>query len=205
MTHGPMTPSPGNDPVMGGQSKSTFALDQGGSGGMFAGTCAVVPFLKAPGFCKVETTGGSFPDASAYFSGSLAMRVRSTTPTYAGFKVAFGATGATRPAGTGTHHGGATFKAPFQLRGSGWQVVKIPFSQFSIDWSDYTGSCSTKDPTGVQHHCCTAAHPEVCVQLRHLKAVTSLGVWAEGVEGTFDLDIDWIGADESADVGVSQD
>ena len=35
-----------NDPVMGGQSKSTFAVEDGV--GKFSGTCAVVPFLKAP-------------------------------------------------------------------------------------------------------------------------------------------------------------
>ena len=35
-----------NDPVMGGQSKSTFAVEDGV--GKFSGKCAVVPFLKAP-------------------------------------------------------------------------------------------------------------------------------------------------------------
>ena len=35
-----------NDPVMGGQSKSTFAVEDGV--GKFSGKCAVVPFLKVP-------------------------------------------------------------------------------------------------------------------------------------------------------------
>ena len=35
-----------NDPVMGGQSKSTFAVEDGV--GKFSGKCAVVPFLKEP-------------------------------------------------------------------------------------------------------------------------------------------------------------
>merc|ERR1719298_14643 len=42
-----------NDPVMGGKSHSTFGVD--GSEGHFKGTCAIVPFLKAPGFCKAGT------------------------------------------------------------------------------------------------------------------------------------------------------
>jgi hypothetical protein len=36
-----------NDPVMGGRSTSTFHVDQ--SVGIFNGTCAIVPSLKAPG------------------------------------------------------------------------------------------------------------------------------------------------------------
>ena len=57
-----------NDPVMGGQSHSSFA--QEGGVGNFTGLCAIVPFLKAPGFCKIGTTHGllsppGFADASA--------------------------------------------------------------------------------------------------------------------------------------------
>ena len=63
-----------NDPVMGGQSKSTFAVEAGV--GKFSGTCAVVPFLKAPGFCNIGTEHGlftpaKFADASAFIHGSL--------------------------------------------------------------------------------------------------------------------------------------
>ena len=47
-----------NDPVMGGASKSTFSVEDGQ--GHFSGTCAIVPFLKAPGFCKISTSSGWF-------------------------------------------------------------------------------------------------------------------------------------------------
>ena len=50
------------------------------------------------------------------------------------------------------------------------------------------------DPTGTQHVCCSAAHPEGCPQATHLSSVRSLSVWAEGVEGDFDLEIQSIGA-----------
>ena len=55
--------------------------------------------------------------------------------------------------------------------------------------SEYTGECSTKDPTGEQHHCCSAAHQEVCPQAQHLAQLTGFEVWAEGVEGDFQLEL----------------
>jgi len=134
-----------------------------------------------------------FPDVSQFFHGALYLRLKSSTTAYSGFKVAFGATGAHRP--TPSRHGGASFKADFALASTTeWQTVKVPFSDFSIDWSEYTGECSTRDPTGQQHYCCTPEHPEVCVTMQHLKAVSGLELWAEGVAGDFALEIDWIGA-----------
>jgi hypothetical protein len=189
-----------NDPVMGGRSTSAFHEVADERIGAFQGTCAVVPFLHAPGFAKIYTQDARssgrlltpFPDVSKHLDGALHLRVRTTTPQYTGFKVAFGADGARRP--TPSRHGGASFKADFSLTGTDWQEVAIPFNQFSIDWSEYTGECSTKDPTGTQHYCCSAAHPEVCPTAVALRNINSVEVWAEGVEGTFTLDIDWIGA-----------
>ena len=55
-------------------------------------------------------------------------------------------------------------QAGFTVSGTEWQTVKIPFSAFSYDWSDYTGRCDTKDPrNGTQHVCCSAEHPEVMI------------------------------------------
>ena len=109
-----------NDPVMGGQSHSTFA--QEGGIGNFTGLCAIVPFLKAPGFCKIGTTHGllsppGFDDASAFIDGSLYITAKSSTPAYKGFKVDFGAKNVTRPR-PGMHHGPPSFKADFQLPAS---------------------------------------------------------------------------------------
>ena len=144
---------------MGGQSHSSFA--QEGGVGNFTGLCAIVPFLKAPGFCKIGTTHGllsppGFADASAFIGGSLYITAKSSTPSYKGFKVDFGAKNVTRPR-PGMHHGPPSFKADFTLPASAaadFDTVKIPFSDFSVDWSDYTGECDTKDH-GEQHVCCS--------------------------------------------------
>ena len=190
-----------NDPVMGGKSHSTWKVDVEAKAGVFAGSCVNVPSLKAPGFCKISTSDAApYPDASTLFKdGSVVLRVKTTTPDYAGFKVAFGAKGAKRP--TPSRHGGATFKAGFFPSNStaDWQEVLVPFHRFSIDWSDYTGDCDTKDPTGEQHYCCTEAHPEVCVTAPLLREITSLEVWAEGVDGEFHLEIDSIGITDWTD------
>jgi len=100
--------------------------------------------------------------------------------------------------------GGSSYKASFQLNGGDWQLVEIPLTQFSYDWSGYTGRCDTKDPKslfskGVQHYCCDKSgiqpsKPEVCVDSKFLSKIDSLEVWAEGVQGDFNIEIDWIGA-----------
>merc|ERR1740138_1709640 len=108
--------------------------------------------------------------------------------------VAFGAKNAKRPPGA-MHHSAPSFKASFKVPGKARTTVKVPFSNFSVDWSDFTGRCDTKDPhDGFQHHCCSAEHPEVCPTAQHLAEITSLELWAEGVAGDFDLKIVSIGA-----------
>ena len=78
-----------NDPVMGGQSTSDFDLDTDAAVLSWSGTCAIVPSLKAPGFCTLETQGQilkRLPDASACTH--LTLSVRCGMP-YSGFKVDF--------------------------------------------------------------------------------------------------------------------
>ena len=131
-----------------------------------------------------------FPDASKYIDGALYLVVQSSTPTYAGYKVEFSAKNVTRPR-PGPHHAAPSFKANFNVPATTvedpWVTIKVPFNKFSVDWSEYTGNCDTKDPTGEQHVCCTAAHPEVCVKDYHLRQTTGFAVWAEGVEGDFSI------------------
>ena len=184
-----------DDPVMGGQSRSQWQVQDGA--GVFNGVCAIVPFLHAPGFCKASTRQHlfhplKFADASQYIDGALYLTVRSSTPSYRGFKVAFGAKGAKRPR-PGMHHAPPSFKADFNATRA-WSTVKVPFDAFSVDWSEFTGECSSKDPTGEQHLCCSKAHPEVCPTAAHLAEITSIEVWAEGVEGTFNVEVREVGA-----------
>lgn len=181
-----------DDPVMGGASTSTFT--PGADAGVFNGTCAIVSFLKAPGFAKVTgtPTTGAVQDVSRHLNGSLAMMVRSSTPEYKGFKVAFAAKNIPKT----SVFGGGSFKAGFSVSGEGWQEVRVPFSSFSYDWSGYTGNCDTKDPGifGKQHHCCSSEHPEVCPTAKFLSEITDVEVWAEGVKGDFHIEVRWFGA-----------
>jgi len=59
---------PVNDPVMGGQSTSTFHVDTSKKIGVWDGEVRIVPFLKAPGFCNLQAPGlyktAAFPDIS---------------------------------------------------------------------------------------------------------------------------------------------
>ena len=187
-----------NDPVMGGKSHSKFAVDAGV--GTFEGTCAIVPFLHAPGFCKVSTEHpflkpARYADASRYLSGALYIEARSSTASYKGFKVEMLAKNVTRPRPGGMHHSLPSFKADFTVPpGNGFSTIRVPFNSFSVDWSDFTGECSTKDPTGEQHVCCSTAHPEVCPKDYHLAKLTGFGIWAEGVEGAFAIELKSISA-----------
>jgi len=183
-----------NDPVMGGRSSSHFTTADGA--GHFVGTCAIVPFLRAPGFCKA-TAAGAFADASAHAGGALLLSLRTRTPGYTGFKVAFSAEH--MPSAHGAfRHGSPSFKADFRVPSAAaagaWVTVRVPFSAFSVDWSEFTGSCTTRDPDGTQHVCCSAQHPEVCPRSEHLASLRSISVWAEGVEGDFDLELHSIAA-----------
>merc|ERR1712014_558839 len=171
-------------------------------GGTFQGTCAIVPSLKAPGFCNAQGKR-SFADITNFDSFSL--KVKSTTPTYAGFKLAFSAPNVPKT----SIFGGGSYKANFALKDTqDWQIVEVPFTQFSYDWSGYTGRCDTKDPgsfgrDGQQHYCCDKSglepsKSEVCVQPEYLSTINDLEVWAEGVEGDFNLQIDYISATSTA-------
>merc|ERR1711998_562473 len=75
-----------NDPVMGGKSSGTWTVTDGA--GVLDGEVVDVPSLSAPGFIKASADG-SFPDASAAIDGDLVLTVRSSTPEYKGFRVAF--------------------------------------------------------------------------------------------------------------------
>lgn len=190
---GSRTWSETNDPVMGGQSEATFTISK--NTGVFDGTCKIVPSLKAPGFCSAQSDKthlrSSYPDISK--SKGLELVVRSTTPSFAGFKVAF-ATKHAKSASRYTPSG--TFKAPFSLNGGAReQTVFIPFTDFSWDWSPYTGACDTKDPTGKQHHCCGEGDlAQYCPSETDLAELTGLELWAEGSEGDFHLEVKSIAA-----------
>ena len=186
---------------MGGKSTSTFTISNGT--GIFNGTCAIVPSLKAPGFTKITTQSGwfhknKFRDASSCLNGTLDLLVRGTA-SYKGFRAGFAAKDVPRT----SMYGGGSFKAGFELKDTAdWQVVQVPFNTFSYDWSGFTGRCDTKDPNGQQHHCCgTGEAAKYCPTEAFLATLTDIEVWAEGAEGDFHLEIKWIGASKGGGGG----
>merc|ERR1712100_418376 len=124
--------------------------------------------------------------------------VRSSTPSYTGFKVGWSAKDI--PIKPAYGHGAGSFKAGFQLKNqTDWQLVQIPMTDFSDDWSPFTGRCDTKDPTGKQHHCCGAGDDaQYCPTTKFLSTLTDLEIWAEGVAGDFHIELKWLGASKAA-------
>jgi len=154
-----------NDPVMGGVSTNcTFS-----KGGDFIGTVEIVPSLKAPGFCFAKTATGKsdFPDCSS----ATALEIEYTAAVdYTGFKAAFAADTLIAQF--------ESFKADFKVIAAGGlvnvtTVAHIPFSSFSNKWSSATG-----EPT---KHSPPTAH--------NLQDISQLQIWAEGVQGPFQLTI----------------
>jgi len=172
-----------NDPVMGGLSYSTFKVHKGA--GIFNGTVAIVPKLKAPGFCNAETnllTLKKFNDLST--ATHLVLKVRTKTPEYKGFKFSFAA--------DTINPQFWSYKTNFEVPGSWpqWSQVVIPWNRFSNDWSAFTGDCdSPPHPRERKHKCCTPVTPEVCPTPKNLKHISQLGFWAEGHAGDFHLEI----------------
>jgi len=165
-----------NDPVMGGQSHAT--LDVSNNLAVWNGTCAIVPKLSAPGFSNVETTdgfgvfGGFANDASK--ATHFVMRVKSSIP-YTGFKVSVAAD---------------TINPQFKCHkadinipvSSDFIEVSVPFTEFSNNWSAYTGEAKVK----------CADDKSVCLTEHNLSHITQIGLWAEGVEGDFHMEIESI-------------
>jgi len=165
-----------NDPVMGGLSHSNFSIDTNSSSCFWKGTVEIVPSLSAPGFCNFETMGlHKFADASPFTH--LILRMKSSID-YLGWKISFAA--------DTLNPQFKSFKADFSILADGnWQEVALPWNAFSNDWSAYTGEPITP---------CTASTPQVCPTLKNLRDISQFGFWTEGVQGDFNVQIDWVRA-----------
>lgn len=160
-----------NDPVMGGQSTGSFVIIN--EVAIFAGVCAIVPSLQAPGFCKAESTdillfGRKGIDVSG--KSHAVMDVRSSIP-YDGFKIAFTADAISSF---------FSFKANVAIPVSEeFITVAIPFSDFSNKWSPSTGEATVTCSEDIS----------VCMSEKNKKDFSQVGIWAEGHEGEFKLEI----------------
>merc|ERR1712151_1479380 len=174
-----------NDPVMGGQSSGSFTVDVAQGVGIFNGTARIVPSLSAPGFCNAETYAfQDFPDGSGY--DNIFLVARTTVPNYKGFKLSFAA--------DTLNPQFKSFKSPIKFQTTDWEVINVPLTEFSNDWSSFTGDCFTTDPNGKEHRCCSPQNPDVCPKSRQLNDISQFGLWAEGYAGDFQVEIKAIGA-----------
>jgi len=175
-----------NDPVMGGKSTGTWSVDTAGKYGTFDGEVVDVPSLSAPGFIKASSDG-SFPDLSPAFGGSIVLMVRSTTPDYKGFRMAF-ASGTVAPSyacsgGGSIPFSRGCFKASFTVPASdAFTAVTIPFTSFSDMWSPATGE-HTKE---------CSDDKEVCPTTKILQGIKRIELWAEGAKGKVHLEVEKI-------------
>lgn len=173
-----------NDPVMGGKSVGTFAVDNDRNVGVFNGTCAIVPFLQAPGFIKVESSG-ALRDVSA--CENLVLNVRSLV-NYTGYRVSFG--NVWYPGGKFFARG---YKSNFQAPVGVFEDVVLPFHQFSSHWDDATGDQITT----------CAQDPKACPTKNDLLDLKTISIWAEGIAGSVTLEINRIAASGCASVAIS--
>jgi hypothetical protein len=162
-----------NDPVMGGQSYSNYTVSD--SLLNWQGDCKIVPSLDAPGFCKIETNKSpKFPDVSEYTH--LGIRIASQIP-YTGWRVCF--------EGDNNPNDFVCYKADFSLTDStDFQEVYVPWTSFSSDWDPATGDAVET----------CAQNPKVCPTAETLGSIINLSLWAEGVEGEFEVAVDWVRA-----------
>lgn len=164
-----------NDPVMGGQSTST--VDVKDDVAVFKGEVVDVPFLQAPGFIKMETRGGEFPDVSQ----CKALKIKMRTPTkYSGLHVTFG-----------VHHAEETmpfvrgYKAPIKIgKSSSFGTVKVPFEDFSDNWDPKTGDILVKCKENSKH----------CPDEATLRYMTTFSIMGEGEDGEVHVEVKSIDA-----------
>ena len=164
-----------NDPVMGGSSDSTVTVR--GDAGVFDGTVRDVETLDAPGFVKMETRGGSFPDISA--CEALRMVLKSDNG-YGGLRVTFG-----------RHHNEG---APWYIRGykahlpdvpaGRFAEVVMPFEEFSDKWDPLTGDVLVSCKEDRKH----------CVDDLALTDMATFSIMGEGVGGPLHVEIKSIDA-----------
>jgi len=119
-----------NDPVMGGQSNSTFHTDSARALGVWEGEVRIVPFLKSPGFCNLQAPGlyktADFPD----LSGTQGMVVQARELNASGiarFNVMLMTSGSKQFLKQGV------YTANFMLSGA-MEDQFLPFSVFTCTW-----------------------------------------------------------------------
>jgi len=171
-----------NDPVMGGQSGSTFKIQNGI--GIFDGEVRDVTFLNAPGFITMRAADSVvFPDVTS--CSHLQLNVR-TNLLYSGYRVSFGT--ARAPDASRFTRG---YKARFDVPVSdNFVSVNISFTKFSNYWDPATGDLVK-----------TCQENKIyCPDKITLQNMLTISIWGEGVNGAVNLEIKNIAAVGCGDV-----
>ena len=165
-----------NDPVMGGKSTGTFAIEDGV--GKFVGEVVDVPFLHAPGFIQARTTDSTkYPDVSSCTALEIVAKAKTD---YSGYRISFG--NAHAPGGKFFAYG---YKSNLEgVPTDEFGMVTIPFDEFTDFWDDATGDAI---------HTCQE-NELYCPDELTLKNMGRLAVWGEGVAGKVSLVIQSISA-----------
>merc|ERR1711865_498633 len=182
------------DSVMGSQSYGNWS--QNSESGTLSGIVTINPrpavgiVHASPGFIKA-VADGKFADASGAAGGHLLLELRSKTPTYKGFSVAFAS--GTKIASYACAGGGSIpfsrgcFKANFTLASSSdnqFTTITIPFTDFSDKWNPPTG----------QHSVECADDDCVCPSAHNLASIQRFELWAEEFDGEVNLEVKSISA-----------
>lgn len=168
-----------NDPVMGGKSTGTFTINSSTGLGEFVGTCAIVPFLKAPGFIKVESTPGeSWPDVSS--CEGIQITAKASTD-YSGYRVSFGKNS---PEGAMPYTHGYKTDMSLGKDTTQFSTMSFPFGTFTDYWDAGTGNAVVKCEDDNQY----------CPDDATKKDLSSIAIWGEGVEGDVHLELKTITA-----------
>lgn len=166
-----------NDPVMGGKSHSNFTVDEKRHVGVWIGEVEIVPFLKSPGFCNLQSPGlyktADFPDLSS--TDGIVVRARETDMHgLVKFNAMLMSKGAKHLFKSGVYS--ANFTLTTEMAD-----LFVPWSAFECTWR------------GQKVSWC----PELKTQLKEITSV-GLGTFFPGTAGPFNVEIEGIAA-RSAD------
>lgn len=164
-----------NDPVMGGQSNSTITIDQKDGLGMWNGEVKIVPFLKAPGFCTMQSPGlrkkADFPSVQGFNGVVVTARVLKSE--LKSFQINFRTNGAVHGEKEGQ------YSAPFSIESNSDAFIErfVPWTDFECNWR------------GEKVSWC----PDLSTQLSEINSVGIMTSFP-GKVGTFYMEIKSIGA-----------
>jgi hypothetical protein len=157
-----------NDPVMGGQSKSTFKVDADRKLGVWNGEVKIVPFLKAPGFCNLQSPAmgktANFPS----LTGVDGVTVRAREANASGlshFNVQIMSKGAKRLFKQGVYMANVTLTNEMADHFLPWSAFKCSWRGESVSWC-----------------------PELSTQLDKINSI-GLGSAFPGAAGKFDVEM----------------